>query len=123
MKISTTHQYFSNRVSQEALTNPEPFLGPNYKTVLNFWYYLDTLSVVQWDVVRERYLAMSYDARYAAQDLALNVAKDVVGEINWNAVYYATPNYTKCATYELIAMHNLLEQGKKLTIVPLFDSL
>ncbi len=45
MKISTTHQRFVRILSnQRALEHPEEFLGPNWKDILNFWLYLDTLS-------------------------------------------------------------------------------
>ncbi len=123
MKISKTHQEFANRVGLDALTNPEPFLGPNYKTVLNFWYYNDTLSKEQWNVVIMRYYDIPEDARYAAWDSTRNAAVDVVGKTNLAAAYLASPGVLAVATYELIAMHNLLGQGKSLVFVPLFDSL
>ncbi len=123
MKISKIHQRFANRVGQEALTNPEPFLGPNYKTVLNFWYYLDTLTEDQINVAFVRYDAIPYEPS-VSRDLVRYAARDVVGETNRSAVYMASFDFSASyATYELIAMHKLLEQGKKLIFVPLFDSL
>ena len=123
MKISKTHQAFANYVGQEAITNPEPFLGPNYKTVLNFWYYLDTLTEYQWNVVHQRRMAISYEVSEAARDLARNAAEDIVGVTNRNAAYYAAYGFSVLATIELIVMHIILAEGKTLLYVPLFDSL
>jgi len=56
MKISKAHKRFSERLENpRVLTNPEEFLGPNYKAVLNFWMILDELSEDQWIVIKERY--------------------------------------------------------------------
>ena len=43
--ISRTHREFSRIIDdRSSLVNPEIFLGPNYKEVLNFWLYLDDLT-------------------------------------------------------------------------------
>ena len=45
MNISKIHEEFSERLSYKKLrilSNPEEFLGPNYKAVLNFWILLET---------------------------------------------------------------------------------
>ncbi len=124
MKISKTHQEFANRVGQAALTNPEKYLGPNYRTVLNFWYYIDNLTEERRGVVNSRYWDIPEDARFAALASARKAAIDVVGGLNRSAAYMVSHGFAApYATYELIAMHNLLEQGKTLTFVPLFDSL
>ncbi len=123
MKISKTHQRFANRVGQDALTNPEPFLGPNYKTVLNFWYYLDTLTEEQWEVVNRHFGAIPDEVYEEFRDSAWEVAGDIVGETYRFAVYMSTRGYALGAACELIAMHRLLGQGKSLVFVPLFDSL
>jgi hypothetical protein len=54
MKISTTHQRFVDLLNdQTALEYPERFLGPNWKDVLNFWIYLDTLSIKRLKSINE----------------------------------------------------------------------
>ncbi len=123
MKISETHQRLVNRFDQYALTNPERYLGPNYKTVLNFWYYIDTLTTEQWRVVTHRYdNILKTDKAQALRDCR-KATDDVIGESLAFNVFMISPDYAESATRELIAMHILLGQGKKLTFVPLFDGL
>ena len=124
MNYSKSHQHFANRLNNpEALTNPENFLGPNYETVLNFWKWIDSLSVEQWDVVADRYRNLDPAAWYAARSAAWYAARDAAWYAAGNAAGYAAGYAAWYATYELIGMHILLEQGKKLTFVPLFDGL
>ena len=117
--ISKSHKHFSEYLNNpRVLTNPEEFLGPNYKEVLNFWMILDDLSEDQLRVVNERHVAF-YDESLLewskATDLAWEASKKVVGE---HYTYYAgwaaldvTNSYAACwATRELIGMHLILEQ-------------
>jgi hypothetical protein len=123
MKISKTHQRFANRIhNQRALRHPDEFLGPNWKDVLNFWLYLDTLSPAQ---------LPNNDNDNELADLADSLkfcegaAEETIGEDNYYEAYWAPPHgfVTRRATTELIASHKILEQGKPLTFVPLFMDL
>jgi hypothetical protein len=56
VKISRSHRRFALCLEdQTALEYPEDFLGPNWKDVLNFWIYLDTLSEEQIKIVIESF--------------------------------------------------------------------
>jgi hypothetical protein len=128
MTYSKTHQNFSNRLNKpEALINPQDFLGPNYETVLNFWKWIDSLTVEQWNVVDDRYRNLDSAAGNAAESAAgyaaWDAAESAAGYAAWDAARYAAWDAAWYATWELIGMHILLEQGKKLIFVPLFDSL
>ena len=132
MNYSKFHKKFSTELQNpEALINPQDFLGPNYETVLNFWWTIDSLTVTQWNEVARRYLALdpavrdtaSYVARdaawYAARDAARSAASYAAGYgASYGASYAA-----RYATYELIGMHTLLNDGKTLLFVPLFNDL
>jgi hypothetical protein len=121
MKISNTHQALSNHLKNpEVLTNPEPFLGPNWETVLRWWLYYESLYD-QWNELDRRYWAIDRDARDRAYGLALNAAIEVIGNDNKWAVYYVSSNPS--IVYELISMHLLLERGHSLTFVPLIKDL
>jgi hypothetical protein len=127
MSHSKSHQTFIERLPVRAPAEPQELLGPNYEAVLNFWWYLDTISEEQQDVFVDRYRAI--DARnrdrlievigatantittYA--DAACNCAR-----IDWYGVKRFAAAY---ATWELICMHTLLEQDKELVFVPMFD--
>ena len=132
MNYSKAHKNFSAELQNpEALTNPQDFRGPNYETVLNFWWSMDSLTGDQWNEVARRYDALDSAARIAAWsaawyaawyaawsaawDAAGYAAGDAVGTASWDAAGYAT--------YELIGMHTLLNDGKTLLFVPLFNDL
>ena len=132
MNYSKAHQNFSNQLQKpEALTKPQDFLGPNYQTVLNFWWYMDSLTEDNWNEVATRYRALDYAAGAAARDAARDAAWDAAGyaagyaawsaarDATWGAAWSAA----RAATYELIGMHTLLNDGKTLMFVPLFDDL
>jgi len=122
MKISRTHQRLSyNLNNHEVLTNPEPYLGPNWETVLRFWLYYDSFTYEQISKFFRRHVDIDDATRKRAYNLALNVAIEVIGENNRLAVCGAT-TYPAISS-ELIAMHLLLERGHQLTFVPLIKDL
>jgi hypothetical protein len=132
MNHSKAHQNFSNRLENpEALTSPQDFLGPNYQTVINFWWFMDSLTEDQWKEVARRYDALDsaarYAARYAAWNAARAAARYAARYAAWNAAWYAARyaawNAARDATSELIGMHTLLNDGKELLFVPLFNDL
>ncbi len=116
MKISKTHKRFADRLKdQTALEYPERFLGPNWKDVLNFWIYLDTLSREELVLIDRLYFAL--DDLRLLDELSWKVAKDTIGhECVW-AAWYATPTGAGVgAARELIGSHKL----KSLKFLPLF---
>ena len=148
MNYSKAHQNFSTELQNpEALTSPQDFLGPNYETVLNFWWTMDSLTEPQWEEVARRYDALDpaawyaagSAAEYAARDAAWDAARsaawyaagDAAWDAAWSATRYAAWSATRYAagyaawyaTYELIGMHTLLNDGKTLLFVPLFNDL
>ena len=140
MKISTTHKNFAERLGKpDALENPQDYLGPNASTVLNFWLYLDKLDKEQLRIVGERYNAAGYAARSAARRAAWYVARSAAWDAAsvaarsaagyaasyaaWSAARDAAGYAAAYATYELIGSHLLLEQGKSLFFVPMFEGL
>jgi hypothetical protein len=125
MKISNPHQLFSVHLKQpRALTNPEDFLGPNWEDVINFWLYADTLNQGEIIKTNGRYWALNVVIRESAVRAAVVAANEVVGVGIRHAALYVARDVTDCwifgyATYELIASHKLLEQGKTLVALPL----
>jgi hypothetical protein len=131
MKISETHQrYADNLDNQRALSNPEEFLGPNWKDVLNFWLYFDTLSPVQFGTSEEIFLNLDFAVRRSAPRLAQDAAYPVACFSNIRGAFAAAAGASEgsllsywvrgWATYELIGSHKILEQGNPLTFVPPF---
>jgi hypothetical protein len=122
MKISKAHQRLSNRLKNpEVLTNPEPFLGPNWETVLRWWLYYESLTVKQKDELDRRYWDIDNKIRVCVWVLARDTAIEVIGRDNWSAVSDVAS--LPSITYELISMHLLFERGHSLTFVPLIKYL
>jgi len=118
MKISTAHQRFADQLDdQTALEYSERFLGPNWKNVLNFWIYLDSLSVEDFDIVTKRYWALDRFYRVSVENNAFKAAKDTNGnDYEW-AAWEVTPTFASAyATSELIGSHKL----ESLNFLPLF---
>jgi hypothetical protein len=137
MEYSKSHQnffkshpsFFKPYKKTKARTNPEVFLGPNYETVLKFWWRIDGLTEEQWDQVDRHHRALieprmwrsgppdwivgvnaSY-AAYAAGKAAGYVAFMASGYDAGVAAGYAA----EWATYELISC---IENP---VVVPLFE--
>jgi hypothetical protein len=124
MKISKIHQNFSIYLGKpKVLTNPDDFLGPNWKDVINFWLYLDTLSEEEKSEMDDRYCALEYEVQVLAKFSAYRAAEEVVGrDANygaWRSTWNATSSVFAYATTELIAHHKLLEQDKTLLALPI----
>ncbi len=126
MTYSKTHQKFSERLKQpDVPTNPEKYLGPNWKDVLNFWIYIVTLSKQERKEITDRYYALDLYVRDSAVDAAIGAAEEVVGEEFSNEAWVAAWDVTGLrevfgeATEELIGHHKLLEQNKTPTFLPL----
>ena len=120
MKISKIHQRFSDRLKEpRALTNPEDFLGPNWEDVINFWFYVDTLNQGEIIKTNGRYWALNVVMRESAVRAARDSAEEVVGWKVRSAAWFAAWGVFGYVTYELIASHKLLEQGKSPTFLPL----
>jgi hypothetical protein len=128
MKISKTQQRLSDYLKNtEVLTNPEPYLGPNYQAVLRFWLYYESLTSEQENELDFRYGAIDYDTRIRARVLARNAAIEVIGWDNRDAVWIVAPCQITDdhpylpITYELIALHELENPFFLPLLVPEFD--
>jgi hypothetical protein len=118
MTYSKIHKLFSELLNNpDALKNPEKYLGPNWKDVLNFWIYVDALSKQERKEISDRYYALDDYVRNSAIFAACDAAREVVGENFRNAASRAVYDVTGESVFgwailELIAHHKLLEQGK-----------
>jgi hypothetical protein len=108
ISYSKIHQRFSERLKQpDALTNPEKYLGPNYKDVLNFWIYVDGLSDQDKKEMWQLCFALDYTVQESALIAAMDAADEVVGKDFRIAALESAKNVTgwRCfgvATLELI---------------------
>jgi hypothetical protein len=100
---------------QDVLTNPEKYLGPNYREVLRFWAHVETLS----DEAHNRYWDLDREDNEKSSDLAICACLLTIGRDKTKVVFYSSGLYEE-ATAELVGYHILMEKGIPLTFVPLF---
>jgi hypothetical protein len=121
MNYSERHKRFVSNLNcyhninqQDVLDHPENYLGPNYKELLNYWFYRDSLSSEQWNVYWDRVYSLDIETRTKADSTAEELAEEVIDP---RFVEYL---YTK--ELELISSHLYIERGIPFTFLPLiFD--
>jgi hypothetical protein len=114
--ISTRHKLISVRLGEEdALTDPGKYFGPNYKILLNFWIYLESLSYSQKSINVDRENDIAYAIWRLAKIIAEDLAVVVVGE--------QTRNSLSLYDCEIIAAHLLIDLDKPLAFIPLLENL
>lgn len=113
--------------TQDVLENPQNYLGINYKTILNFWIFIETFTVEQWRDLEIKMGDLDDWVAYRNEALKIEQNTNYLQFASWAVLFYkfnelslSVPIY---ATYEIIAMHQLIEEGKKLYILPLFETL
>ena len=125
--ISKSHKLFSERLQDpRVLSNPEKFLGPNYRAALNFWLFIQDLTKDQCMTIyfRERGLYFNQHSEWNRAAIeAIEASKETIGrEFADNAADAAWDGYGPAAywaTRELIGIHKLFDQQKPLTFIPM----
>lgn len=110
MTISQVHHRFVELLKfNEALTNPQEFLGPNTDQLLDFWLRLDGLSFNQWEIIAGRYRNFC-DKQYSewrkAVDEAHDASNQAIGEefayeaaeAAWNIYSWSVASYANYYT-------------------------
>jgi hypothetical protein len=127
MSYSQFHRNFanSNQLS-DSLENPEKYFGPNYATLLNFWWFLTTLTDAQEEELfdkRDRVFSSSSSRRLFE---ASGIASDhfYTGSLSRIVFFDGGNSMEKAlASHEIIGMHILLDWNESLKILPLFSNL
>jgi hypothetical protein len=85
MNYSRYHKRFASNLSryhnineQDVLDHPENYLGPNYKEVLNYWFYCESLNSKHWTVYKNRFLALDVETNYNARSAAEELVREVI---------------------------------------------
>jgi hypothetical protein len=107
--------YYNNINKQDVLDYPEHYLGPNYKEVLNWWFYWGSLSEEQREVYLARYFNLDRKTRIKAHDLSKKLASEVIDPRFIDDLYYEELR-------EIVAAHLYIERNIPFTFLPLiFD--
>ena len=129
MNYSKALQYFAQDINSDVFYDPEKYFGPNYASVLNFWWYLESLTREQLLELQENYdlnsgqynmryqvlveyaeSIVGFDNRYRAVTASRSHVRDIIGQF---------PNIPAPVTLELMAMHTILDKGEELIFVPM----
>ena len=134
MNYSKAHRNLALHAdTPDVYNNPKKYLGPNYEAVLNFWWYLETLTTEQilelegnyeleYTLYNKRYPALvdyvegilGYSRESNAVHASRSHVRDIMGQF---------PNIPAPVTLELIAMHTILGRGESLIFVPMLSNL
>jgi hypothetical protein len=106
--ISERHELFSRIIENpKVLSQPEKFFGPNYKTLLNFWIYWESLTENQKDSYFLKPFPADSFARIQSHFNVMNI-----------------PNYGfYYIELEIIGAHNIINSSDRLIFLPLLENL
>jgi hypothetical protein len=126
MTHSKYHLQFSERfLLTDAFEKPEKYFGPNYATLLNFWWFLTTLTPAQeeeLDRITQLNRVFASKRLFVASAEASNAS--YTGSLNRNVFEFCNNSMKKTeASHEIIGMHIILDLNESLKILPLFSNL
>jgi hypothetical protein len=99
---------------QDVLENPKKYLGSNYKEVLNWWFYRESFTWVQKEIIKERAKKIDDEVWNKAYHLSKKLASEVIDP---RFVYFLA-----VVERELVAAHLYIQQNIPFTYIPLiFD--
>jgi hypothetical protein len=123
-------KFLSLHPDSNAIDNLPVYLGTNWETIVNFWSWIDTLTVEQWDAVGAKYMTnRDYVVRSIACDYAEKISYSE--DVQYCTWFVATDigggddarTAAILVSYELLALQHLLNSGHKLYCIPLFNDL
>ena len=106
------------------LQNPQIAFGKNWLTVLHFWRYLDSLTKEQKITLQSRFVTYSERHSYASYSQLLYDRVSLAHpRFPFISLFLQSVNYTVLtrATFEIILMDQLLDEGYKMVFLPMFE--
>jgi hypothetical protein len=113
--VASVFNHFPNINERDVLNYPQNYLGPNYKSVLNYWFYLESLSYIQERMYPDRFLSFNPETWNEVFLTSKELTKEVIDP---RFVDYLYP-----IELELIASHLYIERGIPFTFLPLIIDL
>ena len=133
MNYSSIHSKLSE-THPDVLNDPEKYLGLNYATILNFWWFVDGLNYEQahllqkiynytfWDTIRDRYIRLNGLKHSAYSNIVWDVAVSVCAGKDLSEMC-GFEFLMAWITLELKVMHELFNEGLSLVFVPMLGEL
>jgi hypothetical protein len=126
MNYSSIHLKISETYP-DVLNDPEKYLGLNYATILNFWWFVDGINSEQAQVMGEFYDNTDNNTRgerYRQLDSLCNEYSLEIWDFVSDICAYTDFEYLAAwITIELMYMHELLDKGLSLLFVPMLGEL
>lgn len=126
--MSTAFDEFTRRTPIFSSSNPEEVMGPNARTILNFWTVIEGLEEEQWREIERKFEDLPRGATSNYRILADQVVgNDVATKIQFSSwrvpslKYGLSSSVAIYASYELIAMHLLIDENRPISVLPLFE--
>ena len=132
MNYSKAHRLFQTEWSTEyVFLNPEKYLGQNYAIILDFWWYLETMTREQLEDADARYVFITRNSEnryriirdyaedklgYASTTRAIEATRDISRGILGKFCPVAAP-----VMAELIAMQTIFDNGEELIYLPMLS--
>ena len=120
MNYSKIHQILQEEyLSDKIDDHPEQYLGPNYETVLDYWWYLESLS----EIAKIDYYDNSA-TKPSGYNLFIIDQANLLTDYHQSEAWYATQialnigEWYGWVTVELICMHRILDEGKSFFYLP-----
>lgn len=106
-------KFYGDVDAEIILADIPDFLGPNHQTILNFWTYLShqnycSLEGVYFD---------DHESYQSIVELRKRIHK-ITQPLTDYAIWGLNGMLIPAATYELIAMHEILDEGNRLIFLP-----
>lgn len=128
MRISKIHQKYAELLSNpQVLELPENFLGPNYKTVLNFWLWLESLSIEELEGFHSPFntgvgeTPTRIRIRQAAINAGHSNETSRAADAAWSVLHQRIEWLAAYATWEIIGSDKLIEMGHPFTYLKQFE--
>lgn len=126
--MSTAFNEFTRRTPIFSSSDPEEVMGLNARTILNFWTVIEGLEKEQWREIERKFLHLPRSAtsnyRNLAEQVVGNDAASKIQFSSWSVPhikYRFSSSAAILVSYELIAMHLLIDENRPIIVLPLFE--
>jgi hypothetical protein len=113
-EFASVLSFYTNINEQDVLDQPENYLGPNYKELLNYWFYEESLSEERRNVYWNRVDSLDNETLNKARSIAIELAEEVIDPRIVDYIWHVE--------LEIIVAHLYIERGIPFTFLSLiFD--
>lgn len=102
--------------TDEFIQDPEKYIGPNWKAVINFWVFHDNLTEEQYKEVNRRYVDGKFYI-FSTDKIRTYCDRFISTKLSFRF------NSEEYATREIIAFDELLNDGEEIKFLKIYEDL